>query len=104
LNLIPNKYLAVNVAARRARELNDLELPVSEFARIAKKPTTQALLELIDGRLQYETLSVKPPYAEPETEVDTEGEDEVAAIFEEFGEEEDYGLEGVDDYDDSDDS
>jgi DNA-directed RNA polymerase omega subunit len=104
LSLVPNKYLAVNIAARRARELNNLDLPVSEFAKTAKKPTTQALLELIDGRLQYETLTARPTYTEPETEVDADGEDEVTAIFDEFGEDDDFDLDIVEDFDDSDDS
>lgn len=104
LNFVPNKYLAVNVAARRARELNEIELPVSEHAKVAKKPITQALLELIDGRLQYELFSAKPPYVEAETEEVSDAEEEVAAIFEEFGEEEDFDIDTLDDYDDSDDS
>lgn len=104
LSLVENKYLAVNIAARRARELNDLDLPVSEFAKIARKPTTQALLELIDGRLQYEMLNVKPATAEPDSDDDGDGEDEVTAIFDEFGEEDDFELEIAEDFDDSDDS
>lgn len=104
LKFVPNKYLAVNVAARRARELNEIELPVSEHAKIAKKPITQALLELIDGRLRYELLSAKPSYVEPETEEVSDTEEEVASIFEEFGEEEDFDMDALDDYDDSDDS
>ena len=32
LDHVPNKYLAVNIASRRARALNERELPVGEAA------------------------------------------------------------------------
>ena len=80
---IPNKYLAVNVAAQRARVLNDRDLPVGEAAKQAKKPTTQALLELIDGRLTYE-VQLPRAEAEAEEEFGEETDEGVAALFDEY--------------------
>ena len=81
---IPNKYLAVNVAAQRARILNDRDLPVGEPAKQAKKPTTQALLELIDGRLTYEVQDQRPEEPDAEPEFGEETDEGVAALFDEY--------------------
>jgi DNA-directed RNA polymerase omega subunit len=82
--IIPNKYLAVNVAAQRARVLNDRDLPVGEAAKQAKKPTTQALLELIDGRLTYEVQLPRSEDTDAEEEFGEETDEGVAALFDEY--------------------
>lgn len=79
-----NKYLVVNIAAQRARELNDRDLPIGEIARSAKKPTTQALLELMDGRLKYERVEAHAALAEDDLIFDDAPDEEVAALFEEY--------------------
>lgn len=98
---IPNKYLAVNVAARRARELNQQALPVSDRAKTARKPTTQALFELVDGHLRFDLLDV---HNQPLPDVDAddyEVDEETAAILEEYQEDEDI-IDVVDFADDED--
>lgn len=47
LEKIPNKYMATVVAAKRAREINLGDRPLVKSD--AKKPTTQALLEVAKG-------------------------------------------------------
>ncbi len=79
-----NKYLVVNIAAQRARELNDRDLPIGEIARGAKKPTTQALLELMDGQLKYERVQAQAALAEDDLIFDDAPDEEVAALFEEY--------------------
>ncbi len=88
---IPNKYLAVNVAAQRARVLNDRDLPVGEVAKQAKKPTTQALLELIDGRLTYEIIQPKPELSDADVPFDDETDEDVAALFDEYADDDAAG-------------
>jgi len=88
---IPNKYLAVNVAAQRARVLNDRDLPVGEMAKQAKKPTTQALLELIDGRLTYEIIQPKPELSDSDVPFDDETDEDVAALFDEYADDDAAG-------------
>ena len=46
-----NKYLGVLVAARYARELNDLQLGQSPYGR--NKLTTQALEALTSGQIEF---------------------------------------------------
>jgi DNA-directed RNA polymerase omega subunit len=94
--IIPNKYLAVNVAAQRARVLNDRDLPVGESAKQAKKPTTQALLELIDGRLMYEVESQQPEDVEADPAFGEETDEGVAALFDEYADDDDGGAGGGD--------
>lgn len=79
-----NKYLVVNIAAQRARELNERDLPVGDLARGAKKPTTQALLELMDGQLKYERVEALSVIAEDDLIFDDAPDEEVAALFEEY--------------------
>ena len=79
-----NKYLVVNIAAQRARELNERDLPIGELARGAKKPTTQALLELMDGQLKYERVEAPSVIAEDDLIFDDAPDEEVAALFEEY--------------------
>ena len=101
LERVANKYLAVNIAARRARQLNELELPVGIKARSAKKPTTQALLELIEGNLKYELVDLTPPEVAVDDDVDETDED-VAALFEELEDSDTDADFDFEDFDDSD--
>ncbi|MBM3215806.1 DNA-directed RNA polymerase subunit omega [Candidatus Poribacteria bacterium] len=102
---VTNKYLAVNIAARRARELNELELPFGDHARSARKPTTQALVELVEGRLDFEVIGVRPALGDTDADLEADAEEDVAAIFEEFEESADLDIDiGGDDYDDGDDT
>ena len=47
-----NKYLAVNIAAKRAREINAASLPM--LMANAQKPVTIAIDELKSGQIVYE--------------------------------------------------
>ena len=50
-----NKYLAVNIAAKRAREINaENSLPM--LIPNAEKPVTAAIDELKSGQIEYEEL------------------------------------------------
>lgn len=60
---VPNKYLAVNVIAKRARSLND-ELLGAGLSK-KQKPVTVATEELASGELTYKKLDPNTP--EPET-------------------------------------
>lgn len=52
VNRVGNKYLAVNIAAQRARQLNERGIPMLSFN--ARKPVSLALEELMVGKLGYE--------------------------------------------------
>ena len=74
-----NKYLAVNIAAKRAREINaENSLPM--LMANAQKPVTIAIDELSSGRINYEELdrpeeSVEgSPFAPIDSEEDKEAE------------------------------
>jgi DNA-directed RNA polymerase omega subunit len=92
---IPNKYLAVNVAAQRARVLNERDLPVGDAAKQAKKPTTQALLELIEGRLSYEVILPRPALSDADVPFDDETDEDVAALFDEYADDDAGGLDDL---------
>ena len=51
LKVVDNKYLAVNLAAQRARQLNDREF--SLLSSTTLKPATVATSELIEGKIGY---------------------------------------------------
>ena len=71
-----NKYLAVNIAAKRAREINaENSLPM--LITNAQKPVTIAIDELRSGRIDYEELDQPEESLEdsPFATVDTEEED-----------------------------
>ncbi|RKY04219.1 DNA-directed RNA polymerase subunit omega [Candidatus Poribacteria bacterium] len=55
---IGNKYLAANIASRRARQLNAGERPRIKTSHI--KPATIALEELAAGALEYRVLPHEP--------------------------------------------
>ena len=62
---VENKYLAVNVVAKRARQINADGLPLvpSKAANKKQKPVAIATQELIDGRLHYKQGEVEVPDA-----------------------------------------
>ena len=51
LKIVDNKYLAVNMAAQRARQLNEREFALLSSA--TQKPATVASEELIKGKIGY---------------------------------------------------
>lgn len=63
--VVDNKYLAVNIAARRARRLNEGERSV--ITSSAKKPSTIALQELVQGKLEYRLEEAPIAVVEEET-------------------------------------
>ena len=91
-----NKYLAVNIAAKRAREINaENSLPI--LMANAQKPVTIAIDELRSGKIHYEELDQQEEPLEDslflsmdseEDEDDTEGAKEFQPT-EEYYEEED---------------
>ena len=58
---VKNKYLAVNVAAKRARDINASGLPLApaNAADKKKKPVAIATQELIDAKLHFEKSEAK---------------------------------------------
>ena len=58
---VENKYLAVNVAAKRARDINANGLPLapSSTGDKKKKPVAIATQELVDGKLHFEEREAK---------------------------------------------
>ena len=84
---VENKYLAVNIAAKRARDINANGLPLapSSTGDKKKKPVAIATQELIDGKLQFEERESKVPDSKtPPIFTDTEEPEEVGAdIFDE---------------------
>lgn len=75
-DLVGNKYLAVNVAARRARQLNEKGIPILKFN--VRKPASVALQALVEGEIDYkqvdqfedssEEFSIFNPVAEEQDE------------------------------------
>lgn len=53
-DLVGNKYLAVNIAARRARQLNEKGLPILNVN--VQKPASVALQALVDGEIDYQQV------------------------------------------------
>ena len=85
-----NKYLSVNIAAKRAREINaENSLPM--LMANAEKPVTIAIDELSSGRIDYEELDQAEELLEdsPFASVDSE-EDEDAEGLEELQSTEEY--------------
>lgn len=88
-----NKYLAVNIAAKRAREINaENSLPM--LITNPQKPVTAAIDELRSGRIDYEELDQPEepledsPFAAMDNEEDAEGLEELQST-EEYYEEDD---------------
>ena len=84
---VENKYLAVNVAAKRARDINANGLPLapSSTGDKKKKPVAIATQELIDGKLHFKESEVKAPASDtPPIFTDVEEPEEAGAdIFDE---------------------
>ena len=84
---VPNKYLAVNVIAKRARSLND-ELLGAGLSK-KPKPVSVATDELEAGQLSYKILDPNAPEFETEVDLATESEgydvvetaEQIAEIF-----------------------
>ena len=81
---VENKYLAVNVVAKRARQINADGLPVvpSSAENKKQKPVAIATQELIDGKLHYEQSEVKVPVSSPPSIfMDPQDSDDGSDIF-----------------------
>ena len=56
---IGNKYLAIHIAGQRARQLNKKE--ASLFTAVSpRKPASEAIEELIEGKIEYSQLDSDP--------------------------------------------
>ena len=53
---VPNRYLLVNVVARRARQI--AEKADVEGLRLTEKPVTSAIYEVADGKLSGESIQI----------------------------------------------
>ena len=74
-----NKYLAVNIAAKRAREINaENSLPM--LMANAEKPVTIAIDELSSGRIDYEKLDQAEELLEDSPFGSMEGEEDEDAV------------------------
>jgi DNA-directed RNA polymerase omega subunit len=84
---VKNKYLAVNVVAKRARDINANGLPLassSNTAETKKKPVAIATQELINGKLHFEKSEVKVPNSKtPSIFTDAEEPGDGSDIFDE---------------------
>ena len=49
---VGNKYLAINIAGLRARQLNKKEVPLLT-AVSPRKPASEAIEELVEGKIEY---------------------------------------------------
>ncbi len=78
---VPNKYLAVNVIAKRARSLND-ELLGAGFAQ-NQKPISVATDELSSGELSYNVVDPKVSQEEisPLFATESDGEDHLVELY-----------------------
>jgi len=57
---VANKYLAVNVAAKRAREINANGLSIGSANSVPKqKPVSIATQELVEGKLHFKRSEAK---------------------------------------------
>ena len=83
---VSNKYLAVNIASKRARDINADGLPVASLnaTEKKKKPVAIATQELVDGKLQYEKSEVKASVPNtPAIFADSEDSDDGNDMFDE---------------------
>lgn len=81
---VENKYLAVNVVSKRARQINADGLPIvpSSAANKKQKPVATATQELIDGKLNYEQTEAKVPVSStPSIFTDPQDSDDGSDIF-----------------------
>ena len=97
-----NKYLSVNIAAKRARELNaENSLPM--LITNAQKPVTTAIDEMSSGRIDYEELDQpeEPLEDSPFGSIDSEEEKEAEVLEEVQPTEEYYEEDNVKDPDEA---
>ena len=83
---VSNKYLAVNVAAKRARDINANGLPVApaNAADKKKKPVAIATQELVEGKLHFEKSEAKAPVQNtPSIFTDSQDSEDGSDIFDE---------------------
>ena len=83
---VSNKYLAVNVAAKRARDINANGLPIApaNAADKKKKPVAIATQELVEGKLHFEKSEAKAPVQNtPSIFTDSQDSDDGSDIFDE---------------------
>ena len=86
---VQNKYLAVNVIAKRARAIND-ELLGAGFAK-KQKPVSMATEELATGKLTYKIMDpntseseIHPLFTTESDDYDVlEGDEQIAELFSE---------------------
>ena len=80
---VTNKYLAVNVAAKRAREINANGLPVAPANSTPKqKPVSIATQELVEGKLSFKRSEAKAATSElPPIFTDSSATDEWRDTF-----------------------
>lgn len=94
---VENKYLAVNVVAQRARQINADGLPIvpSSAANKKQKPVAIATQELIDGKLRYEQGEAKDPVSSPASIfTDPQDSDDGSELFgEEIVPDEEHNIE-----------
>lgn len=83
---VSNKYLAVNVAATRARDINANGLPIAptNATEKKKKPVAIATEELVEGKLSFEKSEAKVPVQNtPSIFTDSQDSDDGSDIFDE---------------------
>ena len=83
---VKNKYLAVNVIAQRARNINANGLPIAPSSATdrKKKPVAVATEELIEGKLRFEKTEANVPVEKtPSIFTDPEALDDENSIFDE---------------------
>ena len=94
---VENKYLAVNIVAKRARQINADGLPIVPSSAENKKPKPVAIAtqELIEGKLRYEQNEAKVPVSSPPSIfMDPQDSDDGSDIFgEEVVHEEEHNTE-----------
>jgi DNA-directed RNA polymerase subunit omega len=79
---VGNKYLAINIAAQRARQLNEKGIPILSMS--AKKPASVALEELVEGKIGYKELDPNADVSEDllifHSDDDVDGAEDVADL------------------------
>ncbi len=69
---VGNKYLAIHLAGQRARQLNKKE--ASLFTAVSRNPASEAIEELIEGKIEYSESDSDPenlddPFDVKETDI-----------------------------------
>ena len=83
---VKNKYLAVNVIAQRARDINANGLPIAPSSTTdnKKKPVAVATEEMVEGKLRFEKTEANVPVPKtPSIFTDPEEADDEDGIFDE---------------------